>query len=183
MQAHASALGRRTLSLVAAVASAASLFVAGEAVVAVADADAALYCGAHQDAGARTSTRYGRVRTQACLEDSGNSTRAVNRMTVDKPSGCTVGASPSGPSTTCPPSAFSLWPEFHGFQQDVREDGGTLYRCSWGSGGGGALELKCYTPWKAGRGYHTATAQTCFDVKDDGAPWYCSAVATFARTF
>ena len=183
MQVFASTISRRALSVVAAIASTAAMFVAGQAVVAVSDASAALYCGGYQDAGARTSSRYGRVRTQACLEDSGNSTRAVTRMVVDKPSGCTAGATPSGPGVTCPPSALSLWPEFHGFQLDVREDGGTLYRCSWGAGGGGALELKCASPWKAGRGAHSAKAQTCIDVKDDGGPWYCSAVATFSRTF
>jgi hypothetical protein len=183
MQVFASTMSRRALSVVAAVASTATMLVAGQAAVAVTDASAATYCGAFQDAGARTSSRYGRVRTQACIEDSGNNTRAVNRTVVDKPSGCTWGASPSGPSTTCPPSAASLWPEFHGFQLDVTHDGSGIYRCSWGSNGGHALEFNCYSPWKAGRGYHSSRAQTCFDVKDDGAPWYCTAWATFSRTF
>lgn len=172
----------RALALVIAAVSLAVAFSAGQAVIAVADAQAQTYCGAYKDGTARTSSRFGRVRTQACLEKNPYGySRAVNRTIVDKPSGCFWGASTSGPSYSCPPSAASAWPEFHGFELTVGLDG-AQYRCNWGAQGSGAKTFNCYTPWKYGWGYHTATADTCYDVKDDGNPWYCIPRATFSKT-
>ena len=79
----------RALVLVLAVAAATLAFSAGQAVVAAADAQAQVYCGAYKDGTARTSTRFGRVRSRSCLEKSPYGyTRSVQQAKVDKPSGC-----------------------------------------------------------------------------------------------
>lgn len=161
-----------------------TLVTAGLVFLAIAeDAEAATYCGQFKDATAKTSSRFGRVRTQACLEVYRNSTRAFARTKVDKPAGCTGGVTPAGPGVVCPPKAASLWPEFLGFDIDVQHDGSGIKRCSWGANGGHALTFTCYSLWKPGLGLHRASAQACFDVKDDDSPGYCTENATFERTF
>lgn len=172
----------RALVLVLAVAAATLAFSAGQAVVAAADAQAQVYCGAYKDGTARTSTRFGRVRSRSCLEKSPYGyTRSVQQAKVDKPSGCFWGANTSGPTYSCPPSAASLWPEFHGFELTTFLDGAG-YRCNWGAQGSGARTFSCYSPWKWGWGKHTAKGTTCYDVKDDGDSWKCIAETSFTYT-
>lgn len=168
---------RRVLGTAGASLMLSGLLVAGGGAVAVADAEAALYCGQYKDGHARTSTRYSRVRVQACQEVVNGQVRGVNRTTVDKPTGCTWGAGPSGPSYTCPPSAASGWAEFHGFQFDIEFFG--WWRCTMGYKGASAMTYTCASGnWKP-RGDYTTTARTCYDVKDDGNPWICTEYATF----